>query len=80
VRKFCFTLVKRLTSLGWILNRTHTVSPTVSRKSFLAKLGGLLALGGLVPALFGKAVVAPVAAPVSLRVEPRAVPRKEGSC
>ena len=62
---------------------THTVSPNCSRKSFLAKLGGLLAVGGLVPALFGKsapAPVAPVAPVVKLRVEPRAVPRSEGSC
>ncbi len=59
---------------------THTVSPNCSRKSFLAKLGGLLAVGGLVPALFGKSAPAPVAPAVKLRVEPRAVPRAEGSC
>jgi len=43
-------------------------------------LGGLLAAAGLAPALLSRAAVVPSVAPVSLRVEPRAVPRKEGSC
>ena len=69
-----------------ILNRTHTssnVSPGVSRKSFLAKLGGLLVGIGFVPALFGKSRAAAPAAvavdPALIRPESRAIPRREGS-
>jgi len=58
----------------------HTESPSCSRKSFFAKLGGLLAVAGLSPALFAKSGASsqPVA-PVTLRPEQRAVSRKEGS-
>ena len=66
------------------LNRTHTVSPHCSRKSFFAKLGGLLVGMGIVPSLLAKmgAPVAPreASAPaVEVRPEQRAVSRKEGS-
>jgi hypothetical protein len=70
-----------------ILNRTHTspnVSPDCSRKSFLAKLGGLVVAAGFVPALFAKSrAAAPAAIPVApalVRPESRAIPRREGSC
>jgi hypothetical protein len=43
-------------------------------------LGGLLAAAGLAPALLGRIVPGAPVPPVSLKVEPRAVPRKEGSC
>ena len=64
------------------MNRTHTVSPHCSRKSFFAKLGGMVAAVGLVPGLMtklGANPAAPAAAPVTLRPETRAVARKEGS-
>ena len=64
------------------MNRTHTVSPHCSRKSFFAKLGGMLAAVGIVPALVAKIggrPANPAAAPVKLRPEPRAVSRQEGS-
>jgi len=75
--------------MGWLLcsdtnlKSTHTVSPHCSRKSFFAKLGGLFVGLGVVPSLIAK-IGAPSAAaeasvPVSVRVEPRAVSRKEGS-
>lgn len=82
VRKFCFTLVGRLLSFEGKLNRTHTVSPHCSRKSFLGRLGGLLAAFGLAPTLvarMGAGSIRPPAAPAALRPEPRAVSRKEGS-
>jgi hypothetical protein len=65
------------------LNRTHTVSPNCSRKSFFAKLGGMLVGMGVVPSLLAK-VGAPAArpetaVPVTVRSEQRAVSRKEGS-
>jgi hypothetical protein len=43
-------------------------------------LGGLLAAAGLAPALLGRAVAGTPVPPVSVKGEPRAVPRKEGSC
>ena len=59
---------------------TPTVSPACSRKSFFAKLGGLLAAAGLAPGLLAKMnSAAPTTAPVSLRPEPRAVPRRDGT-
>jgi hypothetical protein len=65
------------------LNRTHTVSPHCSRKSFLAKLGGMLAGMGIVPSLMAKlgapAARPEIAAPITVRSEQRAVSRKEGS-
>jgi hypothetical protein len=64
------------------LNRTAPVSPNCSRKSFFAKLGGLLAATGLVPALLAKntsAPARPAAASVTLRPEQRAIARQDGS-
>jgi hypothetical protein len=74
-------LVGRLLCFDPNLNRTHTVSPHCSRKSFFVKLGGLLAAVGIAPALFAKSAGAPTtaASPVALRPEQRAVSRKEGS-
>jgi hypothetical protein len=46
----------------------------------LAKLGGIIAAAGFVPALFGRSAAAAAPAPVALRPETRAVSRKEGSC
>jgi len=60
----------------------HTESPSCSRKSFFAKLGGLLAAAGLAPSLLGKFGAddgSSKVAPVILRPEQRAVSRKEGS-
>jgi hypothetical protein len=74
--------VGRLLCFDPNLNRTHTVSPHYSRKSFLAKLGGLLAAVGIAPALLAKsgaAVSGAAAALIALRAEQRAVARKEGS-
>jgi len=65
------------------LNRTHTLSPHCSRKSFLAKLGGLFVGMGIVPSLLAKTGTSSArsekAAPVTVRSEQRAVSRKEGS-
>ena len=65
------------------LNRTHTVSPHCSRKSFFAKLGGMLVGMGIVPSLMAQfgapAARSETAAPVAVRSEQRAVSRKEGS-
>jgi hypothetical protein len=55
------------------------VIPHCSRRSFFAKLGGLLAAVGIVPALLAKSGTVAATAQVPLRTEPRAVPRKEGS-
>lgn len=65
------------------IRSTHTVSPNCSRKSFFAKLGGLMAAVGLAPRLLAKpetaARAAVPAATVNLRPESRAVPRQAGS-
>ncbi len=65
------------------LNRTHTVSPHCSRKSFFAKLGGMLVGMGIVPSLMAKfgapAVRSETVPSVAVRSEQRAVSRKEGS-
>ena len=64
------------------LNRMHTVSPTSSRKTFIAKLGGLLAAVWVAPALFARSGAGSAGQPVAsvtLRPEPRAVSRKAGS-
>ena len=84
MRKFCFTFMMRLLCSALNLNRTPTtVSPNCSRKSFLAKLGGLFVGMGVVPSLLTKfgspATRAGKNAPVLLRAEERAVSRKEGS-
>ncbi len=58
------------------------VSPHLSRKSFFAKLGGLIAAVGILPKVFAKSesgAVAPEAPAIALKPEPRAVARKEGS-
>lgn len=59
------------------------MSPNCSRKSFFAKLGGLMAAVGLAPRLLAKpegSAKAPVpVATVNLRPESRAVPREAGS-
>ncbi len=58
---------------------TSPVSPTSSRKSFLAKLGGLVAATGLMPGAAVKAAASTVApAPakrIQVRTETRAVAR-----
>lgn len=62
---------------------THTVSPTCSRKTFFARLGGLLAATGLGSLLVAKSdrrtASSAASAPVNLRPETRAVPRQGGS-
>jgi len=59
------------------------VSPNCSRKSFFAKLGGLVAAVGILPKLLAKpetrAATPDVPAAVTLRPEQRAVARQEGS-
>lgn len=64
-------------------NRTHTVSPNCSRKSFFAKLGGLVAAIGILPKVLAKpetrAATPDVPASVNLRPEQRAVARQDGS-
>jgi hypothetical protein len=40
----------------------------------------MIAAAGLVPSLFTRSTPAASSAPVALRPETRAVPRKEGSC
>jgi hypothetical protein len=59
---------------------THTVSPHCSRKSFFAKLGGLIAATGLLPKALANSdtnASAPAAPAFQLRPEQRAVARKE---
>lgn len=62
---------------------THPVSPTCSRKTFFARLGGLLAATGLGSLLATKSdrqtTSLAASAPVNLRPETRAVPRQAGS-
>lgn len=61
---------------------THTVSPHCSRKTFFAKLGGLIATVGILPPLLAKSekgAAAPALPPIALRPEQRAIARKEGS-
>jgi hypothetical protein len=82
VRKFVLLWSNAFFPFALNLNRTpHTVSPNCSRKSFFAKLGGLLAAAWVVPSFFAKSGSGAAAAPspVSLRPEQRAVSRKEGS-
>jgi len=65
-----------------ILNRMHTESSSCSRKSFFAKLGGLLAAVWVVPSLLSGSTrnsPGPAELPVKLRPEQRAVARQEGS-
>jgi hypothetical protein len=65
------------------IRSTHTVSPNCSRKSFFAKLAGLMAAVGVAPRLFAKPAAdsspALAAAKINLRPEGRAVPREAGS-
>ncbi len=65
------------------LRTTHTVSPNCSRKSFFAKLGGLIAAIGILPKVLAKpetrAAAPTVPTAIALRPEQRAVPRQEGS-
>jgi hypothetical protein len=83
MRKFCFTFMVRLLCSDTKLNPKHTVSPHCSRKSFFAKLGGMLVGLGIVPSLLAKigtpAARSETVAPVAVRSEQRAVSRKEGS-
>lgn len=62
---------------------THTVSPNCSRKSFFAKLGGLIAAVGILPKVLAKsetrAAAPTVPTAIALRPEQRAVARQEGS-
>jgi hypothetical protein len=62
---------------------TSPVSSTSSRKSFLAKIGGLVAATGLLPGSVVKtgaaAAVATSAKPVQVRTETRAVARGSGN-
>jgi hypothetical protein len=58
------------------------VSQNCSRKSFFAKLGGLIAAAGLLPKALANSETkasAPAAPAFQLRSEQRAVARKEGS-
>lgn len=59
------------------------MSPDCSRKSFFAKLGGLILAAGIVPKILAKPAPAPAsaaAAPsIPLRPESRAIARREGS-
>ncbi len=59
------------------------MSPNCSRKSFFAKLGGLIAAVGILPKVLAKsetrAAAPTVPAHVALRPEQRAVARQEGS-
>lgn len=67
---------------GAKLNHTNPVNPHCSRKSFFAKLGGLLTAVGLAPALLAKssATTSPQnVKSVTPRAEARAVARQEGS-
>lgn len=68
---------------GRFPKRTHTVSPNCSRKSFFAKLGGLVAAVGILPKVLAKpetrAAAPELPASVTLRPEQRAVARQEGS-
>jgi hypothetical protein len=70
-------------SFGRGLNRHTLVSPVSSRKSFLARFGGLLAAAAIAPGVFlrGKSSASAVVAtaPVPVRPEQRAVARQEGS-
>jgi hypothetical protein len=70
-------------SFGRGLNRHLPVSPDCSRKSFFAKLGGLILAAGIVPKIFAKPASPPAAAAsvpsAPLRPEPRAIARQEGS-
>jgi hypothetical protein len=58
------------------------VNPHCSRKSFLARLAGLVAATGLAPRLFARAAPQQATLPTdlsrafTLRPEPRAVPRR----
>ncbi len=85
MRKFCFTFGERLLCSELNLNRTPTVtvSPHCSRKSFLAKLGGLFVSMGVVPSLLAKksasASRVKTSESLTVRAEKRAVSRKEGS-
>jgi hypothetical protein len=96
--KFCFTSDKQRflfnglpfpppRSFATTPNRSSTiVSQSVSRKSFFARLCGLIAAGGIAPRIFAKwGDGAPATAgttessSVTVRPEPRAVPRADGS-
>lgn len=70
-------------SFGGGLNRHTPVSPDCSRKSFFAKLGGLILAAGIVPKILAKPASAPATAAsapsVPLQPEPRAIARQEGS-
>jgi len=59
------------------------VSPNCSRKSFFAKLGGLVAAIGILPKVLAKpetrAVAPEVPTTIAVRPEQRAVARHEGS-
>lgn len=69
----------------FIYSSASTVSYDPSRKSFLGKLIGLLAVAGVAPRLLTKAPAGPQAAAepaarsVTLRHDARAVARREGS-
>ena len=59
------------------------MNPNCSRKSFFAKLGGLVAAVGILPKVLAKtearAVAPTVPTEIALRPEQRAVPRQEGT-
>jgi hypothetical protein len=70
---------------GFSINTSSPVSPRQTRKTFLAKLAGLVASVGIAPRIFGKSQVAAAEAPVAnevpftLRPEKRAVARSSES-
>ena len=58
------------------------MSSTCSRKSFFAKLGGLVAAAGLLPKAFANSepkAAAPATPSLAVRTDERAVARKEGT-
>ena len=71
----------RLLCFGAHFNRTHTLSPQSSRRTFFGKLAGLLAAVGIAPSLAIRAGDSRrPATSIALRAETRAVPRKDGTC
>jgi hypothetical protein len=83
VWKFWFTMETALPSLAAILT-TDDVSHDPTRKSFLAKLIGLVAIAGLAPRALAKAAATETASsptprvlPFTVRPDARAVARRE---
>jgi len=75
--------IARAASFGRGLNRQTPVSSDCSRKSFLARLGGLILAAGFFPRAWARTATASSPddgkTPVALRPEQRAVARRDGS-